>query len=376
MADDIFARDPQTGFDSDGDPSDRGRQFSAFMSSIYEGAVASTRSVDVVTQTTTLNDAQSTADTDADDSPVTTTTAWSFPTASPGISTTLATQSSSRGNAAPQQTPSTNQQQVPHTSPSDHGGRGGLSGGKLAAAIAVPIIVAFSALAAFLLFRRRRKSRQDQQNTHQPSTRHRGGAAGWRRNWGSLRSSASSNHDPTPEVRSVNNQSPFPNAFVPIGTASHDEPPPPYPVVAPPRPAATPQMRQLHVVTNVPRAAPRSTSPVSPISASDFLSPNPSFMQSARRGSTSASINSDAYSETASIHSARAARMSVGGPTMIAPSQNTSPHSLRHDRGPGSVGSAGTGDPFEDARRANTPSLEGLRVAMSGAGSPKNEDLG
>ncbi|KAM3415117.1 hypothetical protein BST61_g10244 [Cercospora zeina] len=378
MADDIFARSPPNKVDSDGDPSDRGRQFSAYMSSVFAGAMASTRSVDVVTQTTTLGDVQSTPDaTDTDSRGGPWTTAALFvPTASSDIGTTLATQSSSQGHSTPQQTSPTNQQHVQNHAQADHGGGGRISGGKLAAAIAVPIIVVtLSALVAFLLFRRRRKSRQDQ-----PHTRNRGGAAGffgWRRKWGgSLRSSASSHEDRTPEVTSANHQNAFPNAFVPARTIAHDERPPPHPVDPPPPPTTTPQMRQLQVATNIPRAAPQSTSPVSAMSPSEFLSPNPSFMQSARRGSVSASINSDAYSDTASIHSARAARMSVGGPTMIAPLPNTSPNSHRHDRGLGSMGSMGPGDPFDDARRVNTPSLEGLRFATSGAGSPIKEDLG
>jgi hypothetical protein len=377
MANNNFARGPQNGFS--GDNNDRGRQFSAYMSSVYENAIASTRSVDVVTQTTTLDDSLSTTDPDDIDSDQgTLTNALFFPTASStNAGTTLVTQTSSQENSNLQSSsPSSEQSQVQNTSQSDDDG-GGLSGGELAAAIAVPIIVVtLSALAAFLLFRRRRKSRQEQPNTPEVSSTHsRGGAAGffgWREKWGSLRSSASSHKDPTPEVTSVNNQP----AFVPARTISHEEQPPPYPVENAPRPTTEPQTRQLHLATDVPRAAPESTSPVSPLSPSEFLSPNPSFMRTARRGSTAASINSDAYSETASIHSARAARMSVGGPTMIAPLRNGSPNSTRHDRGPGSVGSSGTGDPFGDARRANTPSLEGLRIAISAAGSPKKEDQG
>ncbi|EMF09830.1 uncharacterized protein SEPMUDRAFT_150949 [Sphaerulina musiva SO2202] len=77
--------------------------------------------------------------------------------------------------------------------------------------------------------------------------------------------------------------------------------------------------------------------PVSPL-LPRFLSPSPSLHEQHRPG-TSPSINSDVYSDNASIHSARAARMSIGSPTMILHRGGT--HHSDSPRG-------STGDPFDD----------------------------
>jgi hypothetical protein len=103
-----------------------------------------------------------------------------------------------------------------------------------------------------------------------------------------------------------------------------------------------------------PRPSLNLSSPISPLSPAitDYLVPwshahehRPGSSRSAR------SINSDAYSDTASIHSARAARMSVGGPTMIKPS------GLLTGSRAGSLG-----DPFDDPTTP-VPSLPGDALA-------------
>ncbi|KAI5357325.1 hypothetical protein Slin14017_G123340 [Septoria linicola] len=336
--------------DEEGRPFGGPQQFSAYLSSIYEQAQAATGSVNVVTQTTMQDDSTMTASPDdgtIDISDVETSDGLDSFTAEPSSSsyssypgTTLATQTSSQL----QQTSSPQNTDTPllHAAQSDGNDDGGLSKGQLAAAIAVPIIfTALLSLLAFLIFRRRRRSSQNQTrpDTSNSNSSRSAGLFGLREKWGSLKSSASSQHnEKSPEVSSAHN-----NAYMTgLDTSSrdttsspHDEPPP-YPANDAPVLARN--------MTNFSHPRPSQdlhAAPPAPAVSDDFRTPNPSFLRSARPGSTR-SINSDAYSDTASIHSARAARMSVG--TVILPGMYAA-----H----GANKSGSEGDPFETP----TPSL-------------------
>lgn len=299
-----------------GDGGAAARRYSVFMSSVLDAATATrTDTASVATQTT--------MEADSPDSSTTTVDSSTPPYSSGYPGTTLATQTYSSQNNV-QQTSSPESTETPLPYPQDGGQKdddGGLSHGQLAAAIVVPIaLTAILALLAFLILRRRRESRQEQARPDSSSSI----LFGLREKWGSLRSSASSQKDDRPEVTSPHNNSYMTGLDTSSRSTSphrsNDEPPP-YPV-------------------DITHHTQPSLSPVSPHS-NHLLSPNPAFLQAGNRPDSSRSINSDAYSDTASIHSARAARMSV----VLRPAGNKS-------------GSTASHDPFDDPNTA-VPSLPG-----------------
>lgn len=335
--------------DEEGRPFGGPQQFSAYLSSIYEQAETATGSINVVTQTTMQDDSTITStdgettdivDAETTDGLNSFTAELSSSSYSSYPGTALATQTSNQlqQTSSPQNTDSP----LLHAAQSDGNNEGGLSKGQLAAAIAVPIVfTALFALLAFLIFRRRSRLSQNQArpDTSNSDGSRSAGFFGLREKWGSLKSSASSQHnEKSPEVSSAHN-----NTYTTgLDTSSRSttspprDEPPPYPVNDVPVLARN--------MTNFSHPRPSQdvhAAAAAPAVPDDFLTPNPSFLRSTRPGSAR-SINSDAYSDTASIHSARAARMSVGA--VITPGMYA---------GNGANKSGSVGDPFETP----TPSL-------------------
>ena len=361
-----------------GDGGAAAARYSAFMSSVLEAA---TRTAEVGTVTQTNMETDSSYTTTADSGQAFASTAQidsyttPYSTGYPG--TTLATQTySSQNNVQQTSSPESTDTPLPYSDEKDDDE--GLSDGQLAAAIVVPIVLtAILALLAFLILRRRRRSRQEQARPDSSSSINKVGFFGLREKWGSLKSSASSQKSSRPEVTSPHNNSYMTGLDTSSrSTSPQDDEPPPYMVdmtntsnepalarnFSHPRPSN--EMTQLRI----PQQSNTVVSPVSPVSplsphSNDLLSPNPSFLQVGNRPGSSRSINSDAYSDTASIHSARAARMSVGGPTvMLAPAINRSR-------------SLGDHDPFDDPN-SPVPSLpdDALRRLEDRRGSAESKD--
>lgn len=368
------------------DPSDGKAAMESFLSSAY--AAAATRSASIVTQTVDMDDdAPPPFVTSVDlDGPSTNTiiigasssgeAAGTYPTdeASSLAPTTFATATSTLLDNNNQ-----NQDLPDPTAPAEssatllpiaqNGHDGGLSRGQVAAAIAVPILfTALLAVLAFLILRRRKNSRHRNANDGNSSIRGgaNGGFFGLREKWGSLKSSASSHKEP--QVTSLQNRAYMSGLDTSSrGTSSqqnsgeyyNDPPPPPYKVNVTTHAQAAPVLPMLS--TNLSKFDSRPCTPqpmtqrnpphppISPLSDthSAFLTPWTVDYRPNSSSHSAQSINSDAYSDTASIHSARAARMSVGGPTIIT----TGPH-LPVSR------AESLGDPFDDPHTP-VPSLPG-----------------
>lgn len=265
----------------------------------------------------------------------------------------------------------------------DNNGGGELSTGQLVAVIVVPIAVAaLVVLLAVLVFRRRRERDGSRQQHARPddssgissnnkTNNNQGSGAifGLREKWsGSRRSSASSQQQQQQQQQPIRLEvtSHYNNSYMTgLDTSSRssslqDDEPPPYPFdithTAAPSPRRLsrrltdlrPQkMTRLQIPQHHPTTSTSTTTattmlaPIPPVSPllPRFLSPSPSFLHEQHRPGTSPSINSDVYSDNASIHSARAARMSIGSPTMILHRGGT--HHSDSPRG-------STGDPFDD----------------------------
>lgn len=242
----------------------------------------------------------------------------------------------------------------------------GLSSGELAAAIVVPIVVVLVA-AFFLIFFCFRRRRQQARGERDGSMAAGFIPASMKEKWSSMRTSSASGQQ-QPVVMNTRN-----NAYnTGLDTSSHGSgnrsqqhsgeysprrseggtfasPPPPYsgaPVL--------PQMRQsapLSMALDIPRSpAPQNTHDVSPLSqgeerpsAAALLGLSHDPPQPSSRSARS--ITSTLYSDTASVHSARAARMSVGGPSVI---QAQTSRSMS-----GSAASGDGEDPFDT--EANSP---------------------
>ncbi|EME80584.1 uncharacterized protein MYCFIDRAFT_78283 [Pseudocercospora fijiensis CIRAD86] len=216
----------------------------------------------------------------------------------------------------------------------------GLSHGELAAAIVVPIITSLSIIVlAIMCLRRRKKTKRASTSSDASRGTKRsfsGAAAGLKEKWGSVRSSASSQHR-EPVITSASNNAYMTGLDTSLRSNSPEQqqqhhhsgefylpnhetqtgeippPPPPYILGAPSIPPLTislppsrrPSAVDLHDHDHE-------------LSHLYLAAPSPAFLDSSAR-----SINSDVYSETASVHSARAARMSIGGPITV-PMLNTS----------------------------------------------------
>ncbi|KAF7192093.1 hypothetical protein HII31_06479 [Pseudocercospora fuligena] len=387
-----FERNPQEGFPFRGDPA----SYSAFLSSVFNEATAATATENVATVTSTADND------DDDDQPTSTpeiplsqsyTETLSLQTQSPvntysitksGSSlppSTFATATSSGTQTQNSNTATitahaenNNSASVFHADDQDDG----LSHGELTAAIVVPIITSLSIIIlAIMCLRRRRKTKRERTSSDASRGTKRsffGAAPGWKEKWGSIRSSASSQHK-EPVVTSESN-----NAYMTgLDTSSRSNssqrgeydhageiPPPPYILGAPEipplatvntnislptsrRPSAVgvDQHEMSHLASN--NASQHLAPPISP--RTDHL-PSPAFLDSSAR-----SINSDVYSETASVHSARAARMSIGGPITV-PMLNTSKSRATMKEG------KRNSDPFDDP---NTP-VSGLTPTGSAMG--------
>lgn len=298
-----------------------------------------------------------------------------------------------------------------------HDNDNGLSPVELAAAIIGPIIALMAFIGLVILCLRRNKRRQRTSSDASRGTRTSFFGGGWKEKWGSIRSSASSQHYKEPVVTSHSN-----NAYMTgLDTSSRSgslyqhhsgghytqnsdggagaeytgEPPPPYLRGAPEIPPLAAISTNISLPSSrrpstVGRGDPHELHPLSPqhlappvahfspLSAADL--PTPPFLDSSAR-----SINSDVYSETASVHSARAARMSIGGP--IGVEMLPSPLKTRGSRmtmkgsiSEGSGASSGTADgkrhsdPFDDPSTplsGSTPTFSALEYyQIHGDGQP------
>ncbi|KAK4500568.1 hypothetical protein PRZ48_008757 [Zasmidium cellare] len=212
--------------------------------------------------------------------------------------------------------------------PVQHDHDNGLSKGELAAAIVVPIVVVLALAALLILCLRRRK--QQSSTSREGSLSAAFIPASIKEKWASMRTSNASAPRDQPIVTNPQN-----NAYnTGLDTSSHGSAPhssgrASSDLQPPPPPYTLPQMRQhtpLDIPTpNTPSAAALLAMPLDP--------PQPSS-RSAR------SITSTLYSDTASVHSARAARVSVAGPNVVQSLPNASR-------------SMSSADPFDT--EANTP---------------------
>ncbi|EME38152.1 hypothetical protein DOTSEDRAFT_75979 [Dothistroma septosporum NZE10] len=228
----------------------------------------------------------------------------------------------------------------------------GLSKGELAAAIVLPILAVLALCLLGLALLRRRARKTEGRNES-------GGTAflpGLREKWGSLRSSNTSTHQSemetargAPVVTSRQNNA----YFTGLDTSSHgsgsnreghsgeyygrtseggttfDIAPPVY-TVQPSNHAPTLPALQTHNET-LTSAAPSFATHTMPSAAALTATPLDPPQSSDR---SAISISSTLYSETASIHSARAARMSMGGPNVIQPGLHSSGSGSLGDRDP------------------------------------------
>lgn len=251
----------------------------------------------------------------------------------------------------------------------------GLSKGELAAAIILPILAALALflLAFFPLRRRARKTRG----------RHGSGGASFlprlRDKWGSLCSSSTSQHRQemetargAPVVSSRENNAYFTGldtsfhgsnsgreqghsgeyyARTSEGGTTFDIPPPVYTVK--PNNRGPPMLPPIHTIGESPHLS-------TPSAATLLAMPLDPPQSSAR---SAVSISSTLYSDTASIHSARAARMSIGGPNIVRPGLHSSTSgSLGQER-----------DPFGSDNEASMPSTRNGSPVESGMVSPIQE---
>ncbi|KAF2159946.1 hypothetical protein M409DRAFT_60357 [Zasmidium cellare ATCC 36951] len=279
--------------------------------------------------------------------PATTSSQRSSPTLTPAP--TSSTNPASAGETTSSPTPM----------PVEHHKDNDLSSGELAAAIVVPIVVVL-ALAAllFLCFRRRKQqSRGEREGSI-------GAAfipASIKEKWTSMRTSNASAPRDQPIV--TNPQNNAYNTGLDTSSQGSDQHSGEYTpgrtseggttFVQPPPPYTLPQMRQntpLNMSLDIPRSPqepPPARSPLSntintPSAAALLAMP----LDPPRPSSRSArSITSTLYSDTASVHSARAARVSVAGPNVVRQSQTNVSRS--------NTSGSGGGDPFDT--EANTP---------------------
>ena len=227
--------------------------------------------------------------------------------------------------------------------------RSGLSDGQVAAAVVVPILAALALFAALLLWRRRRRDRGTPPPAFFPAMMEKFGR----------HSSSRATSTPGPVLTSPSNNAYYtgldnsshgsrpsdsPDYYAP-GTL-HD-PPPPYnaskaPQLPPAAPFATalslPSLREPEPVV---RTRSPFDDPVSPLADDgndqemggdyeNWVMPVEAAALPSRSNTINRapSISSTQYSDTASVHSARAARMSVGGPQMVMGSSPPAQRSL------------------------------------------------
>ncbi|KXT06558.1 hypothetical protein AC579_6720 [Pseudocercospora musae] len=381
-----WERNPQQGFPFRGDPA----SYSAFLSSVFNEVTAATATQKAATVTSTAhsgNDDEqptSAASTSAIPLSQSYTETLSLPTQSPvntysvtksgsslppstfATATSSATQTTQNSYTATitAHAENNNSAAVVHADNHDDG----LSHGELAAAIVVPIITSLSIIIlAIMCLRRRKKTKRERHSSDSSRGTKRsffGAAAGWKEKWGSVRSSASSQHQ-EPVVTSESNHAYMTGLDTSIrSNSSHraydhageiSPPPPPYilgiaPEIPPlatvntnislptsrrPSAAGVDQHEMSHLALN--NASHYLAPPISPLI--DHL-PSPAFLDSSAR-----SINSDVYSETASVHSARAARMSIGGPITVPMLNTSKSRATMKDGGSGKRNS----DPFDDS---------------------------
>ncbi|KXS99923.1 hypothetical protein AC578_909 [Pseudocercospora eumusae] len=351
-----FQRNAQGGFPSRGDPA----SYSAFLSSVFNGATAATATESVATVTSTAhtdddgNRPTSAASIPLSQShtetlslqtqiPVNTYSVTTSGSSLPPSTFATATSSGTQTNTATITAHAQNNNSSPISHANDHDD--GISHGQLAAAIVVPIITSLSLIVlAIMCLRRRRKTNRERTSSDASRGTKRsifGAAAGWKEKWGSVRSSASSQHK-DPVVTSESN-----NAYM-TGLSSQREsyteahphpPPPPYILGAPEIPPLT------IVDTNISLPPSRRPSAVAVgVELSHLATNNPSQHLAPPSPAYARSINSDVYSETASVHSARAARMSIGGPITVPMLNTSKSRATMKDSGSGKRNS----DPFDD----------------------------
>ncbi|CAK4034407.1 Hypothetical predicted protein [Lecanosticta acicola] len=294
-----------------------------------------------------------------------------FATSASGHGAVNSTSSDSGGPASASQDPSEATRPV-----SEHPHHGdGLSGGALAAAIILPILAALAIFALAFLWLRRRSG--------QNRERRRSGSSGGvpffpaiKEKWGSLRSRSSNESGQAsrnPVVMTEQNNAYFTGLdtssrggsspqeeggsgeYYPPGRRSEGgttfiEAPPPYksnsqsrghsqtleaPQLNEPSGLGAPfSLDMAHADALNPPQAVHSRDPVSPVSPleSGFLAAsNPDDRP---QSSSARSITSTLYSDTASVHSARAARMSVGPNIVQPPLQPSSRRGSDDDEGP------------------------------------------
>lgn len=257
---------------------------------------------------------------------------------------------------------------TPSAYPVEHHHSDELSDGELATAIVVPIVfvVAFILALIFFCMRRRKKDGREREGSL--------GAkfipASIKEKWSSVRTSNASSSAPQEQPVLTNTQN---NAYnTGLDTSSHgsgdrsqqhsgeftpgrrseggttfEQPPPPYNVS--PAAPTLPHMRQSTRSSVEMSHMPQQPAPTHNISPLSQVHDNPSAAallampldppQPSNRSARS--ITSTLYSDTASVHSARAARMSIGGPHVIQPQASAS------------RSRSGSGDPFDT--EANTP---------------------